>query len=172
MSEQSLIAAQGWMFSWPPCCRGGRSQKQCHHQKCHCHSSSSDLCATKKRKRAPGKQHFHLAETGEGKRSVSIHKSVDGHQFLPYVPLLIAFTTSLNRLTRSPDAAIVRSNYAEHCASKWAIYIRKHRLKTLWFQPCTKYKPVIYSVYDVPFYGKEFLYLIFFVYISPRQQPN
>lgn len=162
MSEQSLIAAQGWMFSRPPCCTGGRSRKQCHHQKCHCHSSPSDLCATKKRDRVPGKQHFHLAETGERKRRVSSHKSVDGHQFLPSVPLFIAFTTSLNRLIRSPDAAIVPSNYAEHCALKWAIYIGKCRLKILWFQPSTKYKPVIYSVYD-PFYGKEFLYLIFFV---------
>lgn len=112
--------------------------------------------------RAPGKQHLCPAENGKCRsESLSIWSSVGGHQFLSLFLLSIAFTTSLNRLIHSPDAEAVWSNYADHYVLKWAIYIGKCRLKILWFQHSSKYKPLIYCVYGVPSYDKEFWYLIF-----------
>lgn len=151
MSGQLLIAAQGWIFSLPPCCMGGRKWKLCHHQNCHHRSSSGDFCAPgRATERRGGKEHLCPAENGKcgsGRVSPAAALSV-GISFFVLLPL--AFTTSL-RLIHSPDAETVWANYAEHYVLKWAIHIGKCRLKILWFQHSSKYKPVIYWVYGVPF---------------------
>lgn len=153
MSGQSLIAAQGCIFSLPPCYIGDGREKLCHHQNCHHCPSADDFCAhgraTEGRdgRRAAGKQHI------KGNAGVWVCPSEAlqvGISFFHCFLLPIAFTTLLTRLTDSPDAETVWSNYAEHYGLKWAIYIGKCRLKILWFQHSSKYKPVIYCVYAAP----------------------
>ena len=173
MSGQLLIAAQGWIFSWSPCCMGGRRWKLCHHQNClHCSSSGAFCAHGRATERRGGNEHQ--------RNSTSVQQKMGntGVRVCPSEALEVSLivptthTTSPNRLIHSPDAETLWSNYAEHYVLKWAVYIGKCRLKILWIQHSSKYRPVIYCVHHVPFYDIEFLYLIFFFCLDFPRVPT
>lgn len=149
MSGQWIIAAQGWLFSLPPC--HGREKSPLLH------FSALELHREERWKRAAGKQ----TELQSSRKWEM--QSGSGHSMLHRWASLLFIAPATHRFYHitsqidSPDAQTMWSNYAEHYVLKWAIYIGKCRLKILWFHHSSKHKAVIYCVYGIPFYEKAFL---------------